>query len=643
MSFNEDKLKKDKLVLKKESLVGRTKKLPSKERRHIKSQKKVEEAISTLYKNNNHSWYEEVLLRNKNNMDKPALFYRGNLISYEKMFFEADKLISAMSNFGLKKGDEVPMCVSNTPEMVYLLLACSRLGLKPNIFGVDFDDNYIKEIVKNSNDKIIFISDDNYLKKQELFNALDVSKKVVYSVYDSIDLEYMMKHLNSYIWDSHRENSIIRYEWPNCTYLKSFIYQYNNCNAMLPDVTLDDDFTITYTSGSTKNGRPKALVHRVRSFNAMGRFHDTELSGTPSMSNLRALAHIPPHSNTCLITSISDMLFQGGCVALEPIYAKEHFLDSLILNEPTLVPATRSFWIEAMKNYISNPMYKDLKFPHLLAPIAVGEAVSRNEEKFINQCFRKLNMGSKAVPFPLSPVTLCIGGGDCEHGGLFFTLFKNLREKISLTKEEYGLKPFALANIKVLDENLKECGFDELGMLVGDSICTMKEYKNNKEATEQFFIEDADKEVNGNFKVWGYIDKKGNVHMKGRMGNEFVTNSGFKIPLFMVADVILNDMKNIMSCEVVNVDNKLVAYIEYYPLSYIEPIKENEIILDAFKRLRKFFPNELVNNIHIKVKDSYHSYPLTGCGKRNIALLEEQGRNVIYEIGQNDKKLIKKL
>ena len=642
MKFDLEKIKETKYSLKRDSLTGKTKKLPSIERRHIKSEEKVNLAIKNLLENHNHSWYEELLLRNKDNLSKTALFYRGNEISYEKMFKEADKLISSLSNFGLQKGDEVLMCVSNTPEMVYLLLACSRLGLKPNIFGADFDKEYIKEIVRDSKSKIMFISDDNYNKNKALFDEIDDVKKVGYSIFDSVNIEFCIENSNSYMMANRLD--LMPFEECNYTKLVSFVYEYNDGKAVLPKVGLKDDFTITYTSGSTKNGRPKAMIHGVKSFNAMGRFHDHDLSGTPSMGNLRSLAHIPPHSNTCLITSISDMLFQGGCVALEPVYDKSSFLDSIILNKPSLVPATRSFWIEAMKYYTCNPMYKDLEFPYLLAPIAVGEAVSPNEEKFINKCFKKLKMGTKMVPFPLSPVTLCIGGGDCEHGGLFFTLFKELREKLSLSKEEYGLKPFALANVKVLDDELNECGFNELGILVGDSVCTMKEYKNNQEATEKFFIKDNNGDVNGNFNVWSYIDKKGNVHMKGRVGNEFIAQDGSKIPMFMIADVILKDSKNIMSCEVVNVNNKLVAHIEFYPKEKISSMKEEQILLNTLKRLGKVFPSELVTNMHFVIRDSVLSYPLTGCGKRNVSQLEKQGQEVIDTIEHREqKKLIKKM
>ena len=497
MKFNLEKFMEGKFSLIRKNMNGVIKRSPSKEKRYIKDQKKVDDAIKDMLENHNHSWYDEVLLRNQNNLEKEALFYRGNVISYEEMFKESDKLVSALSNYGMQKGDEVLMCVSNTPEMVYLLLACSKLGLKPNIFGADFNKDYIKEIIKESTDKIIFVSDDNYYKIYDIIDECDVKKKIIYSLLDSASYKYSFLGYLSYLKKNYNFNKDCNYETIN-----DFINEYCDGNAIIPKVSLNDDFTVTYTSGSTKNGRPKAIIHRVRSFNAMGRFHDADLSGNPKMKDLRSLAHIPPHSNTCLITSISDMLFQNCSVALEPIYSEKLFLQSIIDNEPNLVPATRSFWVRAMKDYLENPCYKNIKFPYLMAAIAVGEPVSPNEEKFINQAFRKLSMGCKMVPFPLSPVTLSIGGGDCEHGGLFFTLFKRLREKVSLTKEEYGLKPFALANLKVLRDDLTECDYNELGLLVGDSLCTMREYKNNKEATNNFFMEDADGEHYSKFNVY---------------------------------------------------------------------------------------------------------------------------------------------
>ena len=172
----------------------------------------------------------------------------------------------------------------------------------------------------------------------------------------------------------------------------------------------------------------------------------------------------------------------------------------------------------------------------------------------------------------------------------------------------------------------------------------MKEYKNNEDATKNFFVTDNDGMTNGRFNVWAYIDKKRNIHMKGRAGNEFITTNGRKIPMFMIADVILKDTKNIMSCEVVNINNKLVAHIEFYTKSHIAPIKEDEILLNALKRLNKVFENDVVENIHFIIRDSFISYPLTSCGKRNVALLEKESEEVLESITtKNSKKLLKKL
>ena len=44
------------------------------------------------------------------------------------------------------KGTEIPVCMSNTPELVYVLGAASMLGAVVNVFSVTFSLDYIKGI-----------------------------------------------------------------------------------------------------------------------------------------------------------------------------------------------------------------------------------------------------------------------------------------------------------------------------------------------------------------------------------------------------------------------------------------------------------------------------------------------------------------
>ena len=79
--------------------------------------------------------------------------------------------------------------------------------------------------------------------------------------------------------------------------------------------------------------------------------------------------------------------------------------------------------------------------PFLLVPMIVGEPNSIGEEKFCNKFLRKVNAGSKFTHSPLSPVVMSMAGGDCEHGGLFFVLFKEWqRKKLNYFKNSSSLK-----------------------------------------------------------------------------------------------------------------------------------------------------------------------------------------------------------
>ncbi len=82
--------------------------------------KKVKKALDDIDTNRNHSWAVEIFDRNINNMDKIAIFYRGNKISYKQMFENSFKYAKSLKQLGFKKNSEIPMCITNTPEFVYL-------------------------------------------------------------------------------------------------------------------------------------------------------------------------------------------------------------------------------------------------------------------------------------------------------------------------------------------------------------------------------------------------------------------------------------------------------------------------------------------------------------------------------------------
>src|SRR5574344_1524237 len=88
----------------------------------------VENIIEKLKLKNN-GWIKEIFLRNQNNLDGVALFYRGTNVTYYDLF---NKIVNYMNFFdksGLKKGDTISICINNCPELVYIIGAANLCGI----------------------------------------------------------------------------------------------------------------------------------------------------------------------------------------------------------------------------------------------------------------------------------------------------------------------------------------------------------------------------------------------------------------------------------------------------------------------------------------------------------------------------------
>lgn len=629
---------------------------PSK--RIIKSKKglKAIKALIDLEQNHNTSWYNYLKDKNKDNMNKTALFYRGNKISFKEMFDKADKLAVSMTEKNLTLGDEIGVCVSNTPELVYILLAANKLGLKVNLFGSSFDKKYLSEILDGISKKVIFISDDNYDDIKDVVKGKNIEQIVITSLATSLPkdpskCDEYEEDLKDYYHYEDKTDRIVS-EGNNIESFDNFMKKTNKDTKVPNNIgNLETDFLVTYTSGSTKNGFPKEIVHKNRSLITMGRFHDSELSGNPKIKNMRGLAHIHPESNTDVITCISDNLMQGWSVALEPEYSKDKALDYIILNKPNYLNITTSFLIEMSKQYLMDGKYnkdgKSRKLPFLLATFAVGERTSKGEEKFINQFLRKSKAGSgiSIKGFKMPYTTLSIGGGDCEHGGIYYTLWKSLQEKLYspiIRKNELGMMPVPYVVVTALKQdsngNYIECDYNEPGILVANSYSNLSCYKNNNEATKKLILTDN---LGRNWittNTYGYVDTIGSVHVKGRIPEK--KNSICET--YMIDDIVTNDTKNILSSTTVETMDGMLITIQKQPSSNKST---TEIIKSIYSRLLNNIPSEVLDTIKIRVIPIRDSMPLTPSGKRNSTALENTSFGVIEDINNyiekdKQKKLI---
>ena len=582
---------------------------------------KDEDVIKDLYSNHNHSWYTELYNRNKNNLNDIALLYRGTKITYGELFDNINKYAKSLKQIGLGLNSEIPVCVSNSPEIVYILGAASMIGAKLNIFGSYFPKDYITEILNNCNTDILFVEDNNYKIIKEAVDQSKIEKVIMNSLCDSLKNginPYRKMEIKPELFDSKVEkikqidSKVISQE----EFLKLGI---NYVGKVYENIDMNQDFVITYTSGSTNEYRPKAIVHSSKNFIFVARYHDKDYNGIDTKS-FTSLAHIPTYSNTNLVSCISDSLMQGAKLGLEPIYDKDSFINSLLIYKPHYAAATKSFWINTAKKVLYDSNYKNVKFKNLLLAFSCGEPFEINEEKIINKAIKKAKSGTAITHTPFSIIKMSEAAGDCEHGSIFYTIFRSLQNKLPdniKNKDTAGLTYFPFVEVAVLDEKGNNLGHNKLGNLVANSPCTMKRYDRNEEATRNFFIKDESGHEWANLNLYGYIDKSNKVHIYGRIMEDVIIHPS------IINKKILKDTKNIMSCEVVRDEDNdaYIAHVELYPDARKGILST---MYGANERCRKL-TEELGIDLYFRIRDNEESYPLTKSGKRDVKKLIAEG------------------
>lgn len=630
-------------------------KRPSVEKRHIRSQRKVKETLEEISDNTTWNLYLEIKNRWSDCMDLPMTHYRGNVKTGAQIFEEVDRMAMAFDEMGLEYGDQIVACMSNVPEVLTLLLAASKCGLIVNFMSDKFDKTYIRKIFKQTPGKKLFIgTDDKYGRIADLVDEACFADKVIvsltdslkdgidpYSKYDSIFCKFVnrvpeFKKKDRFIM-SYSDLLDISKKWD------SFDNGYAKRDFYPAKDALNAPLTITYNMDGEV---PKQIVHANRSYIYMARFYDTDLSRIPFVEDSVSLAHIPTYSNTNLSTCIINAVAQKGAVAFEPIYHPKFLLCSMVINQPTHVFANRSFLVETAKQMKKNPDSAEEGFANAIVVAAVDELPSKSEERFINNALKEADAGGEVLPIVVGtnsvlpvlagPTVLSVAGGTLEQGNLFFTLFKERQEKVSTNKasrEDCGLVPLQLANIAIIDEAGRECGFEEYGRLVLNSNCTMMGYLTEHD-NKLFRLMDNDGRVWTDTNCWGAILKNGNVIMKGKWDAVTELGNGQKVPHFMIADKLM-EQENVLSCEVVKPEgheDALVAHIEFNPEEADVCPEWLEMLLgDVEKKCQDSFSEELADKIVYKVRPFNHPYPLTTDGKRSIAALEAEGIDDCYK------------
>ena len=72
----------------------------------------TEELLKEIEENHNNSLFEEIFKRRDKELYRTALFYKGTKINYLTLKYNVIKYAKALKAYGIKKGDEIPICMA---------------------------------------------------------------------------------------------------------------------------------------------------------------------------------------------------------------------------------------------------------------------------------------------------------------------------------------------------------------------------------------------------------------------------------------------------------------------------------------------------------------------------------------------------
>ena len=636
----------------------------------IKISDRAKMVIADMDAFHNHSFAVEIYLRNKDNLDKTALLYRGNKITYGEVFDKVYAYAKSLKAMGYEAGSEVPVCATNMPEFVYLFLATNLIGAKLNSIGEWFDKDYTKFILEHSKSNTVFISDDVYDMVKDKIDESSISNVVVLSLADSLKGGNPYEEIDDKFHPGLFDSKVSKFkEESSKTVMSSKEFEDAGLSyegMVVNDGALDDPAVITYTSGTTNPGVPKGVLHSNRSYATIARFKDRDITNLTNMDGIKSLCHIPVYTHMELCTMM-DGLFHGCTLCLEPVYDKDFFKYSVIMHRANYQPGSQGFNYELcyalehdeefrrLCDGLAGDSYRNGQLGELIAPTITGEGMDKGSEKYFNKIARKHKFGVKKLHFPSC---YSIGGGTGEASGVFTTLFKGYMEKIppyTFSKEGLGLNVLPFAEVVILDEQGNYRKPLEKGVIGVKSPCDMMGYYYSGEDFSKLHVDSPyiEAEDGRRFLVMSnvaYMTKSGSVKIKDRLNNNVLLDDGEVIPVYEISDAVLDDTKNIMTGSLVKINDEYIgeAYVMHIILQ--PGANKDRALASLSKRLEAKFSPSLLDKLYIRIRSIEEGFPVAPSGKRDVHPLIEEGytskclsvKNLLYVYSNEKGKVLKK-
>lgn len=456
-----------------------------------------------------------------------ALEYFDAQVTYKELIKKTNRVAAALKAIGAEKGENITVCMPNTPEAVYMLYAINEIGAVANMVHPLSSEKEIEDYLNQAHSKIMLCIDVSYPKVENIIKDTEVEQLIVVSPSRSMNLLVRAVYKLTKGRKNHIKKSQKIITWDQ--FLSRANRFIGNPHSR---VNSDDAAVIMYSGGTT--GKPKGIILSNLNFNAQAlgaKYLVPELI----KSEHSFLTFLPNFHAFGLGVCLHLPLYFGCRVVLIPQFNAKKFkkyIKKYHINILVGVPTA----FEYLTKLKFGP--RDLK--GVKGVVSGGDVISMSSKERIND-FLKAH-GSRAV--------LENGYGLTEaSGGFIFS-------PRSVAEDPDGIGyPIPDNEVIIVDlKTGKEAKTGEDGEIVVRGLSVMKGYLGKPEETKQAFIKVGNKKYLRTGDI-GYVDEKGVFHFRSRLKRMIVSN-GYNIYPANIEDVTMK-CEQISSCAVVGREDKL--------------------------------------------------------------------------------------
>ncbi len=532
--------------------------------------------------------YDYMRLNNGLYLQRTAIDYFGNTITYKELFRQIDRIANSFLALGVKPNDVVAICASGLPEVIYCFYALNKIGAISCMIDPRTNTARITDHLNDVHANLVVIIDAYYEKIHTAVKETDISKEIIVS--PSTSLKMVTKN----VYKQKTKHVVPRIKSSKFTISWEAFYDLGKKSKqeVWYPYRANSVAAIILTSGTT--GVPKMAP--LSNYNLNSIVEKYRYVKMPITAGQKILNIMPPFIAYGLTFGIHMATSRGITNIIIPKFEVEKFASLILKHKPDHLLGVPSHFEYLM--YDKKMQQADLSFLKTIS--AGGDRMLVDVQRKINQFLTERGF-HKGIN---------VGYGMTEMCSSAITQMEGLNEPGTVGIPLVG-------NIAAIfdEETEEELPYGEEGELClrGDG-AIYDGYLNNPQETAKLLKKHRDGYVWVHTGDIAVINEFGIVKIVGRKKVVIIRPDGHNVFPSQIENVLMKN-KDVQTCAVVGIKAKESAHGEY-PKAYIVLDKTCRLTeKEMEKKLRRLCSQSLPERDVAYQYEFVKELPLTSGGK----------------------------